>query len=273
MPELLKIDELERRLLAAKESGLELDLTRGKPSAAQLDLSASLLEAIAPADCKALDGSDCRNYGGADGLSEVKALYAQVLGVGNDEILIGDNASLALMHAALAQAFLAGVADGDGPWSRGEVRFLCPVPGYDRHFGICEYMGIEMLTVPMTDKGPDMEAVAELAAGDSRVKGIFCVPRYSNPTGVVYSADTVRALAGLETAAADFRIIWDNAYAVHHLYDDRAVLEDILGLCKDAGHPNRPLLFGSTSKGSFVTVNRSWRMLSALQNSATGIGT
>ena len=231
----------------ARLRGLDLDMTRGKPCADQLDLSAPLLAGVG-AEYLARDGTDCRNYGCADGLADVKRLYASYLGVGIDEILMGDNSSLSLMHDVVAQALLRGVPGSDGPWAGTGARFLCPVPGYDRHFSICEHLGIEMVTVPLGSEGPDLETVARLAGEDERIKGIFCVPRYSNPTGITYSDATVRGLASMETAAKDFRIIWDNAYAVHHLYPNPAPLTNILDECKRAGNSQRPLLFGSTSK-------------------------
>ena len=242
--------DLTRRFEEACRRRLDLDMTRGKPSPEQLDLSSPLLTRLDSGNYRSPDGTDCRNYGGVDGLTEVKGLYAAYLGVGIDEILIGDNASLSLMHDVLAQALLRGVPPGQEPWSRveGGARFLCPCPGYDRHFAICEYLGIEMIPVDMRDDGPDLEAVARATRSDNRVKGIFCVPRYSNPTGITYSQRVVQGLARLETAAPDFRIIWDNAYAVHHLYDDPPPLANILAECKAAGCPDRPLLFGSTSK-------------------------
>jgi DNA-binding transcriptional MocR family regulator len=247
MPPTALSSTLEDRFAAACDRGLDFDLTRGKPSAEQLDLSSPLLEAVGPDDYLSADGIDCRNYGGLEGLPEVRALYAQYLGVQADEILIGDNASLSLMHDVISQALLRGVPGGAGPWSGQSVRFLCPTPGYDRHFSICEYLGIEMIAIDMKNDGPDLDAIERMVEDDT-VKGLFCVPRYSNPTGITYSSEVVRRLAAMNTAAPDFRIIWDNAYAVHHLYPDPEPLADILEECKRSGHPNRPLLIGSTSK-------------------------
>ena len=244
---------LETLFEEACDQGLDLDLTRGKPSSAQLDLSAPLLEGFGDDGVRSREGLDCRNYGGVEGLQEVREIYAPLLGVEAEELVVGDNASLSLMHDVIAQALLRGVVGGDGPWRDCHPpRFLCPVPGYDRHFSICEYLGVEMLPVPMTDDGPDLDVVRKLVATDDSVKGIFCVPRYSNPTGITYSDEVVRGLARLRTAAPDFRIIWDNAYAVHHLYPDPQPLLGILDECRVAGCPHRPLLFASTSKITFA---------------------
>jgi aspartate/methionine/tyrosine aminotransferase len=244
--------ELDRRFAGFKERKLALDMTRGKPSAEQLDLSNELITILQPGDYFALDGTDCRNYGGLDGLPEAKRLFADFMGVAPTEILIGDNSSLALMHDAIARALSHGVPGGDGPWARGPVKFLCPVPGYDRHFAICQHFGIEMINVAMTDEGPDMDEVEALVAADPAVKGIWIVPRYSNPTGVTCSARVIERLARMKTAAPDFRIFWDNAYAHHHLTDAPPPLEDLLAACKAAGSAERVLLFGSTSKVSFA---------------------
>jgi DNA-binding transcriptional MocR family regulator len=248
-----RVQELEKRYNALREKHLALDMTRGKPCAEQLDLANGLLTVLGPEDYRAADGTDCRNYGGVDGLPEAKALGAAYLGVEPEDVIIGGNSSLALMHDTVLRALLLGVPGGDGPWVRQEaVRFLCPAPGYDRHFAICEHFGIEMLPVPMTATGPAMDEVEAIAARDPAVKGIWCVPKYSNPTGVVYSDETVDRLAAMETAAPDFRIFWDNAYAVHHLTDDPPVLKNLLAACRDAGNEERALLFGSTSKISFA---------------------
>jgi aspartate/methionine/tyrosine aminotransferase len=244
--------DLHRRFDAFRARGLALDMTRGKPSAEQLDLSNELIGILRPGDYFALDGTDCRNYGGLDGLPEAKRLFADFMEVAPSEILIGDNSSLALMHDAIARALSHGVPGGDGPWARGPVKFLCPVPGYDRHFAICEHFGIEMVNVAMTDEGPDMDEVEALCAADPAVKGIWIVPKYSNPTGVTCSAGVVERLARLQTAAPDFRIFWDNAYAHHHLTDAPPRLENLLAACKTAGNAERVLLFGSTSKVSFA---------------------
>jgi DNA-binding transcriptional MocR family regulator len=230
-----------------------LDMTRGKPCPEQLELSAGLLDCLSRRDFKAMDGSDCRNYGGLDGLPEAKKLFAEYMGVGPDEIIIGGNSSLSLMHDAMTWAWAFGTGPGSAPWSRQTpAKFLCPSPGYDRHFSICEHLGIEMIPVDFRGNGPDMDAVETLAAADASVKGIWCVPKYSNPTGDVFSDDVVERLARMPTQAADFRIFWDNAYAYHHLGSGPARLADILQACRKAGNPDRVLLFGSTSKISFA---------------------
>ncbi len=233
--------------------GLNLDMTRGKPCAEQLELAGGLLEVLSRSDYRAQDGTDCRNYGGLDGLPEAKALFAALAGVRPEEILIGGNSSLNLMHDVMTWAWLFGVPDGDGPWHRQpHVKFLCPVPGYDRHFAICEHLGIEMIPVELRGNGPDMDTVERLAASDGTVKGIWCVPKYSNPTGEIYAPETVERLAGLPARAPDFRIFWDNAYAVHHLGGGAAALSELLSACRRAGNPERALLFGSTSKISLA---------------------
>lgn len=229
-----------------KAAGLTLDITRGKPSAQQLDLSNGLLS-LPGDDVRSADGIDVRNYGGGTGLTELRQIFGDLLGVPVDQLVAGDNASLAIMHDTIAFALLHGTVDGDGPWSRQDVKFLCPAPGYDRHFAICEHFGIEMITIDMLDDGPDMTQVREHVA-DPAVKGIWLVPTYANPTGAVVSDAVARELAELETAAGDFRIFWDNAYAVHHLTDDRQTTADILGFSAAAGHPHRPFIFASTSK-------------------------
>lgn len=250
--EQLKAD-LTRRYREFQSRGIRLDMTRGKPCSEQLDLAASLLDGLGPAGYKAADGTDCRNYGGLDGIPEAKALFAGYMGVTPEELIIGGSSSLTLMHDAMTWAMLFGAAPGVAPWSRQEgVAFLCPSPGYDRHFAICEHLGIEMIPVAMGADGPDMEAVERHAAADPRVKGIWCVPKYSNPTGAVYSDAVVERLAALPARAPDFRIFWDNAYAVHHLDGAPARLADILAACRASGHPDRVLLFGSTSKISFA---------------------
>jgi DNA-binding transcriptional MocR family regulator len=225
--------------------GLKLDLTRGKPSAEQLDLSTALLDLPGSADYRAADGSDVRNYGGLRGLPELREIFAPLLGLKPESMIAVGNSSLELMHDYLMHAVLFGVPGGSAPWR--DVAFLCPVPGYDRHFSICAKLGMEMIPVPMTADGPDLAEVERLAA-DPKVKGIWCVPKYSNPTGEIYSPETVRRLAEMPTGAEDFRIFWDNAYAVHHLTDEQQEIEDIIGAAQAAGHPDRPIVFGSASK-------------------------
>jgi DNA-binding transcriptional MocR family regulator len=244
-----ELSELAASLSAAHDElrarGLKLDLTRGKPSAEQLDLSTALLDLPGAADHRAADGSDVRNYGGLRGLPELREIFAPLLGLRPESMIAFGNSSLELMHDYLVHAVLFGVPGGSSPWR--DIAFLCPVPGYDRHFAICAKLGIEMIPVPMTGKGPDLAEVERLAA-DPRVKGIWCVPKYSNPTGETYSPHTVRRLAELPTGAADFRIFWDNAYAVHHLSDEQVEIEDIVAAAQAAGNPDRPIVFGSSSK-------------------------
>ena len=233
---------------ALKAQGLKLDMTRGKPASAQLDLSAEMLALPGNRDTTAEDGTDARNYGNLQGLAETRALFSTLMGAPADQIVVANNSSLALMHDTIVYALLKGVPGGKGPWSKEEpITFLCPVPGYDRHFALCEGYGIRMIAIPMTGAGPDMDAV-EKAVADPSVKGIWCVPKYANPSGETYSAETVRRLASMKTGAPDFRIFWDNAYAVHHLSAERPELANILDACAEAGNPNRAFIFASTSK-------------------------
>jgi DNA-binding transcriptional MocR family regulator len=234
---------------AFKARDLKLDLTRGKPSPAQLDLSNGLLSLPGEKDYVAEGAVDCRNYGGLQGLVEVRRLFSEIMGVAADQVIAANNSSLALMHDTVVYALLKGTCDSVTPWSQqGEISFLCPVPGYDRHFKICEDYGIRMIPVAMKDDGPDMEQVERLVSQDASIKGIWCVPKYSNPTGTVYSDATIERLAAMKTAAPDFRIYWDNAYAVHHLTSERIEIANILDLCARHEHPNRAFVFASTSK-------------------------
>ncbi|MCX7522693.1 aminotransferase class I/II-fold pyridoxal phosphate-dependent enzyme [Microbacterium sp. STN6] len=231
--------------------GLSLDLTRGKPSPEQLDLSNALLELPGAGDYRDASGTDLRNYGGTQGLVELRQLFSDVLRVPVPQLLALGNASLNIMYDVVAHAMLHGVPDGDGPWAGGaSISFLCPVPGYDRHFTVCEALGIRMIPVPMTDEGPDTAVAAAMVAADSSIKGMWCVPVHSNPTGAIYSERVVRELVSMP-AATDFRLMWDNAYAVHHLTDDVPEPIDVLSLAAEAGNPNRPLVFASTSKITF----------------------
>ncbi|MBT0773770.1 aminotransferase class I/II-fold pyridoxal phosphate-dependent enzyme [Kineosporia sp. J2-2] len=233
--------------------GLKLDLTRGKPAADQLDLADELLTLPGAATFKAADGTDTRNYGGLNGLQELREIFAPVLQVPVAQLLAAGNSSLELMHDAFVQALLSKLPGAQERWvDQGPIKFLAPVPGYDRHFSICERFGIEMIPVPLTESGPDMEVVTRLVAEDASIKGIWAIPKYSNPTGTVYSDETVRQLAEMPTAAPDFRIFWDNAYAVHHLTDERVEIADLLGLATAAGHADRVFVFGSTSKITFA---------------------
>lgn len=239
----------ESAFAALSRRNLVLDMTRGKPAPDQLDLADPMLVAVRHGETDGETGEDYRNYGFGTGIPEARRLFARLLEVAPSEILIGGNSSLNLMHDALVGAMLWGVPGSPRPWGKEPaVRFLCPVPGYDRHFLICERLGIEMVSVEMRDDGPDMDAVEAHAGSDPAVKGIWCVPKYSNPTGAVYSDEVAGRLARMVTAAPDFRIVWDNAYAVHHLGGGPARIANILDLCRAAGSEDRPLLVASTSK-------------------------
>ncbi len=242
-------DRLQENYDAFKSKGLKLDLTRGKPSPSQLDLSAELLSLPGSADYLTEDAIDCRNYGGLQGLPEARRLFSGILGAPAEEIVIADNSSLALMHDTVIYALLKGTCDSAIPWSKqGEIAFLCPVPGYDRHFTICADYGIKMIQVPLKEDGPDVDEVERMVSNDASIKGMWCIPKYSNPTGTVYSDAVVERLARMKTAAPDFRLYWDNAYSVHHLTNEPIEIANILELCTRHGHPNRPFVFGSTSK-------------------------
>lgn len=242
-------DQQRSRYDAFKQRGLKLDLTRGKPSPEQLDLAAPLLALPGEEDFLAADGTDCRNYGVLQGLPELRALLAPLFGATADQIVVGDNSSLGLMHDTIVYALLTGASDSPRPWAKEDrVAFLCPVPGYDRHFAICEQFGIEMVPVPLNGDGPDMDVVEHLVASDAGIKGMWCIPKYNNPTGTVYSDQTIERLAAMKTAAVDFRLIWDNAYAVHHLTAERIEIASIIEACARHGCADRPLVFGSTSK-------------------------
>ncbi len=246
-------DDLLERYQKFKSRGITLDITRGKPCPEQLDLSSEMLDVINSRNYLTEEAADCRNYGGLDGIPEVKKLFAQYLEVAPDETIIGGNSSLNMMHDTFMRAMVKGITEDGPPWAKlPKIKFLCPSPGYDRHFFICDYLGIEMIAVNMNDTGPDMDQVEELVAGDDSIKGIWCVPKYSNPTGIVYSDEVAERLAAMKTKATDFRIFWDNAYAVHHLDDKPARLKNILTTCKDAGNPERVFIFGSTSKITFA---------------------
>ncbi len=248
--------ETEREYQEFLTSGLKLDMSRGKPSSRQLDLSEGLLSTILTNDdCITADGVDCRNYGELTGIREAKKLMGDIMGVPAENVIVCGNSSLSIMFDAVSHAYTHGVT-GNTPWCRqGKVKFLCPVPGYDRHFGITEYFGIEMINVPLHDDGPDMDMVESLTSSDASVKGIWCVPKYSNPTGITYSDETVRRFAALTPAAPDFRIFWDNAYCLHNLTDmsfEQDDLPDILSECERAGNPDMVYLFASTSKISYA---------------------
>ena len=231
--------------------GLKLDLTRGKPSPAQLDLSNELLTLPGEGNYMDSTGTDCRNYGGLQGLPAIRTIFAPLLNVPVDRLVAGDNSSLSIMHDTLVYALLKGTVDSVEPWSKTPVKFICPVPGYDRHFALCEQYGIEMIPVPLSQQGPDLDQVRQLVAEDPSIKGMWIVPMYSNPNGAIYTAEVTRELLEMP-AAGDFRIFWDNAYAVHHLTDVEAPALDVLTMATEAGHPNRVLLFASTSKITFA---------------------
>ena len=245
--------ELSAKYREYQGKDLKLDMSRGKPSIDQLDLSMGMLDVLtSDMDLTCEDGTDCRNYGVLDGISEAKELLADMMEVAPDHIIIYGNSSLNVMYDTVSRSMTHGVM-GNTPWCKlDKVKFLCPVPGYDRHFAITEYFGIEMINVPMTPTGPDMDMVEKLVASDDSIKGIWCVPKYSNPQGISYSDQTVRRFARLKPAAPDFRIYWDNAYTIHHLYDmDQDHLIEILAECKRAGNPDIVYKFASTSKISF----------------------
>ncbi len=247
----LKVD-LEDALSHHKSHNLALNMARGKPSSEQLDLSMDMLTVLAtPEDCHAESGLDCRNYGGLEGIDEARRLMAILLDDEMENVIVGGNSSLTLMYNAIGRFYDFG-ARGSKPWHRyDKVKWLCPVPGYDRHFAITESFGFENIPIPMNEDGPDMDEVERLAASDASIKGIWCVPKYSNPGGVTYSDEVVTRLGFLRCAAHDFRIFWDNAYSVHHLYDEperQDHLLDIAEVCRASGNPNRYVKFSSTSK-------------------------
>lgn len=240
--------ELERQYAEFQAKNLNLDMSRGKPCPAQLDLSDALLEE-ASAGFKSESGVDARNYGELAGLPEAKELFAELLGCKAESIVVAGNSSLNQMYDVISMGMHFGMTDSEKPWSQvADRKFLCPVPGYDRHFRVTEHFGFELIPVKMRADGPDMDEVERLAAADPAVKGIWCVPVFSNPSGAVYSDETVRRLASMQCAAPDFTVMFDNAYCVHSLYEEPPVLPDLLAECEKAGHPNRAFLFASTSK-------------------------
>ncbi len=244
--------QLQQAYAEVQAQGLSLDMTRGKPNSEQLDLSNNLLR-LPGNSYTASDGTDCRNYGGLDGLPEMKALFADMLGTAPGQVIVGGNSSLTMMYDAIARACLFGVDENSAPWDASSSKFLCPSPGYDRHFGITETLGFELITVSMTDDGPEMDQVEALVANDPSIKGIWCVPKYSNPTGVTYSDAVVQRLSSMKTAADDFRVMWDNAYAEHHIDGALDTVLNIIDTCAAAGNPDRAYVFASTSKISMAS--------------------
>jgi DNA-binding transcriptional MocR family regulator len=255
----LSLSELKQAFEAAasayeelKGKGLSFDLTRGKPAAEQLDLSNDLLN-LPAGDFRSANGTDVRNYGGLTGLLELREIFAELLNVEVDNLIALGNSSLEVMHDLVVYSLLYGTPDSARPWSKeAEIKVLTPVPGYDRHFAICESFGITMIPVPLLEDGPDLDVVRKLVAEDPAIKGIWCVPTYSNPTGTTYSEEVTRELVSMTTAASDFRIIWDNAYAVHTLVEEAPKAHDIVAFAREAGNPNRPLAVASTSKITFA---------------------
>ncbi|CAN5209688.1 aminotransferase class I/II-fold pyridoxal phosphate-dependent enzyme [soil metagenome] len=250
-------EQQQRNYAELQAKKLTLDLTRGKPSADQLDLSDALLSLPGSGAFRDGEGTDTRNYGGLHGLPELRAIFGELLGIPVPNLIAGNNASLEMMHDIVVFSLLHGGVDSPRPWIKEfedgtGVKFLCPAPGYDRHFAITETLGIEMIPVPMREDGPDVDLIEELVAVDPAIKGMWCVPAYSNPTGAVYSWEVVRRLVQMQTAAKDFRLFWDNAYAVHTLTHEFLRQVDILGLAAKAGNPNRPYVFASTSKITFA---------------------
>ncbi|MDR3240147.1 MAG: aminotransferase class I/II-fold pyridoxal phosphate-dependent enzyme [Clostridiales bacterium] len=248
-----RYETVKKEYESLKALHLTLDMSRGKPGEEQLDLSNPMLEALSSGDFRTEAGADCRNYGGLDGIPEMKRIFADILDVGADEVIVGGNSSLAMMFDCLTACAEYGAGLEGISWrDQGRIKFLCPAPGYDRHFSICEYLRIEMIPVAMKDDGPDMDQVEKLARADPMIKGMWCVPVYSNPTGCVYAPETVRRLARLCPAARDFRLFWDNAYGVHAFAEERPRIPNILRECEEAGCPELPLIFTSLSKVSFA---------------------
>ena len=250
--EILK-GELTQRYDMYRSKNLDLDMSRGKPCADQLNMSEDILQALhQTADCFAKSGLDCRNYGLWDGIGEAKVLFGDLLDIPPEQLVLGGNSSLTMMYDTISRAYNFGFYNSPRPWCKEEkIKFLCPSPGYDRHFAISKLFGMEMITVDMTPTGPDMDAVEYYVENDKNVKGIWCVPKYSNPQGITYSDETVRRFASLKPAAPDFKIFWDNAYAVHDLYDEHDELLNIFDACSEASNPDIVIEFSSTSKISF----------------------
>jgi len=245
---------LKNRYENFKGQKLSLDMTRGKPCREQLDMGAELLNNLHPDDIFAVDGSDCRNYGLPLGIPEAREFFAEMIGTKAEHVAVGNNSSLTVMFDTLMRALVFGEIESSQPWAKiDNKKWLCPVPGYDRHFLVTQTLGFELIAIPLHDDGPDMDLVERLVAEDDSILGMWCMPLYSNPDGYVYSPEVCQRLASMKTAAKDFRILWDNAYVVHHLYENiKETVPDILSLCKDAGNPNRIYEFASTSKISYA---------------------
>ncbi len=242
--------EIREKFNEYKECGLSLDMSRGKPNSEQLDISSFIINDLDKKDYMSKEGFDCRNYGAMDGILEAKELFAEILGTNAENIIIGGNSSLNLMYDMISD-FVTHGSIPNKPWSKeNKIKFLCPCPGYDRHFAITEYFGFENIAIPMQDDGPDLDIIEKIVSTDPQVKGIWCVPKYSNPTGAVYSDEKIKRLANLKPASADFRIFWDNAYVVHDLYEEIEIL-DIIEECKKAGNPDMAIEFASFSKITF----------------------
>jgi hypothetical protein len=246
------LDDLNKDFSGYVEKGKKLNMMRGVPSNEQLALCNEMLTCLSAQDYTASNGADCRNYGALDGMPEMRKIFADLLDITPDEVVVGGNSSLSLMFESVAVNMSHGVRDGE-PWqTQGKVKFLCPSPGYDRHFKICDYFHIEMIPVAMGSGGPDMDAIEKAVSSDPMIKGIWCVPKYSNPTGIVYSDETVRRFSRLKPAAEDFRIYWDNAYAFHNLDGTTAEIPNVIRLCEEAGNSNMVYVFASFSKVSFA---------------------
>jgi len=249
---LLEKESLSAAFKVYKDKGFSLNMARGKPAKDQLDLSMPMLDAVNSSSCVITEGGvDCRNYGELSGIVEAKRLFAEYAGVSVDEIIVAGSTSLTIIYDCVARALLTGVLGSERPWGREEkVKFLCPVPGYDRHFSICQFLGIEMINVPTSSEGPDMDMIENMTAKDPLIKGMWCVPKFSNPLGITYSDRVIRRMAALKPAAKDFRIFCDNAYAMHWVYRDVPLL-NLLEACKEAGNPNLVYMFASTNKITF----------------------
>jgi DNA-binding transcriptional MocR family regulator len=247
------IEQLSVQHAEFKAKGLKLDLTRGKPSPAQLDLSNAMLSLPGEGDYRGADGTDLRNYGGPDGLEELRAIFGELLHIPSGQLLALDAVTLPIMHGTVVNALLNGRPGGDGPWRDvPDIAFLCPVPGYDRHFTITEALGVRMFPVPFVHGALDLDTIRRLVASDSSIRGLWAVPMYGNPSGYTYTEAEVAALVEMPSAAPDFTLMWDNAYAVHYLSDDELPVVDVLALAAAAGHPDRPVVFASTSKITFA---------------------